>query len=362
MEEFPQELVDQVIDDVAASKSIADLKTCGSVCRRWLHRSRSHLFCHITLRCTRPIALRRFMNLVDGSSVPILSFVQSLDIFGILGDQHVTLLLNCAALTKLCIYMSGSGGSIFWNWLQANIPRFGASCSSLAHLELVGLGGDLPLRAIVTAISGSPSLTHLRISSEDSIHGVLGDDTVLATEAFPRHLHSLDISLSRGTDLFFEWILSHQKPPVFTSLKLGGWANGARTGPIDAYFQLVGPQIESLSLKYWIVDEDLDAFEQRAMAHTTNLVHLAIFRQYSASLPAKFASLSSARLATISIEVRPYQGLVRADWPAMDETLATAQFAALRRISFTNHSTQGAVITARVRALMPRANARAILD
>ncbi|KAJ6494151.1 hypothetical protein DFH09DRAFT_1337816 [Mycena vulgaris] len=203
---------------------------------------------------TSRTAVQRFMKLVDGSLVPILSFVQSLDMHFVRGgfaDEHVARLQNCAALTNLCIYAPGRYLT-FARWLGTNIPRFGAACPSLAHFELVGLGDNMPLRVIVDVLLALPALTHLRICGGDSEYGVLGDETVLVTEAFPRHLHTLDVSLHRGMDLFFQWLLSHEKIPVFTSLKLGGRANGASIEPIDAYFQLFGPKIESLSLEYWV--------------------------------------------------------------------------------------------------------------
>ncbi|KAJ7288700.1 hypothetical protein C8J57DRAFT_1642842 [Mycena rebaudengoi] len=65
MEDLPQELVDHVFDDVATSKNTTDLRTCSSVCRRWLHRSREHLFSHITLSNNSHTAVQRFLTLVD---------------------------------------------------------------------------------------------------------------------------------------------------------------------------------------------------------------------------------------------------------------------------------------------------------
>ncbi|KAJ7288498.1 hypothetical protein C8J57DRAFT_1280460 [Mycena rebaudengoi] len=338
MKNFPKNWWTMSLTLSPAFENTADLSTCGGVCSRWLHRSRSHLFSHITLSNT---TVRRFMNLVDGSSVPILSFVQSLDMHFVRGSfaqDQVARLQICTALTNLCIHVPGSHVS-FERWLQRNIPRFGAACLSLAHLELVGLGNHVPLHVIVDVVLALPALTHLRICGGDSEygHGLLGAETALATEAFPQHLHSLDVSLHRGMDLFFQWLLSLKKTPVFTSLKIGGRANGARIEPIDAYFQLVGPKIETLALEYW-VDGGYNtyAFEERAMALTTNLVHLSRARQYPRSLPSHFY-------------------LLIFDWPAIDAALAAPQFANLRRISFTDQLSKKSV------ALMPQANARAIL-
>ncbi|KAJ7246441.1 hypothetical protein C8J57DRAFT_1476099 [Mycena rebaudengoi] len=370
MKDFPQELLDHVIDDVASSKNTMDLSACGCVCRRWLHRRRVHLFSHITLSDTSSAAVERFLTLVDGSSVPLLSFVQSLDMHFArrpFRDGDMARLQNCTALTNLCIYARANLRYPFDRWLQTHIPRFGAACPYLSHLELMGLGSDVLLCTIVDVILALPALTHLRICGgaykSEPEYGVLGGGAILATDAFPRHLHTLDIALYRGMDFFFQWLLAQEQLPVFTSLKLGGRANGAPIEPLNTYFQLVGSKIESLSLDYWVDGVDAtDAFEERAMTLTTNLVHLSRARQYPLYLHTTFTSLSSVRLATISIEVWPMPAFGRADWLAIDEVLAAPQFSALRRITFTDQRTKTSMVTALVREWMPQVTARGILD
>jgi hypothetical protein len=97
------------------------------------------------------------------------------------------------------------------------------------------------------------------------------------------------------------------------------------------------------------------------MALTTNLVHLSRSQRPPTTLLTTFISLSSARLATISVGVLPAR-YGRIDWPAMDEALAASQFASLRRISFTDQFSKKSMVTELARALMPRASARTILD
>ncbi|KAJ6553486.1 hypothetical protein DFH09DRAFT_1318874 [Mycena vulgaris] len=80
MQEFPQELVDLIIDDVAGTPNTPDIRTCGGVCRQWLPRSRMHLFSALTLSNADPAAIQAFLNIVDASSFQILSLVQSLEI------------------------------------------------------------------------------------------------------------------------------------------------------------------------------------------------------------------------------------------------------------------------------------------
>ncbi|KAJ7150044.1 hypothetical protein C8R43DRAFT_1128106 [Mycena crocata] len=397
MKDFPQELVDRIIDDVAASKNTKDLSICGGVCKRWLHRSRGHLFSHITVSNRGYAAIQKFIDLVDGSLVPILALVRSLDMHfsrGCYDDAHEVRLQSCEALVKLCIHVNGRYGyEGFGLWLERNIPRFGTACSALAHLELVNLGCNLPLHVLATVVSSLPALTHLRIHGGDmnseAIYGVfLAPETVLPTAVFPRHLDSLDVALCRGKDLFFEWLLSYDQPPVFTSIRLGGISNGARIEPLDAYFQRFGSKIESLSLAYWIFSNGLYSnrssirpfplsqfmhpdfclvpatydFEERVISCATNLVHLSRIKQHSVKVPGSLTRISSRCLATMSIEMDSWQGSVRADWPAIDEALAGPQFAALQRVEFTDQITQCSCVTPHVKKLMPRASARGILD
>ncbi|KAJ7711931.1 hypothetical protein B0H16DRAFT_1262362, partial [Mycena metata] len=74
--DFPQELVDLVIDSVSASATATkDVGTCGSVCRRWLPHSRKHFFSHFTISNLGFPTPQSFLNLVDTSSAPLLSLV-----------------------------------------------------------------------------------------------------------------------------------------------------------------------------------------------------------------------------------------------------------------------------------------------
>ncbi|KAJ7456056.1 hypothetical protein FB451DRAFT_1183845 [Mycena latifolia] len=82
-------------------------------------------------------------------------------------------------------------------------------------------------------------------------YGVLESGTVPPTDTFPPHLRTLDIALDGGINLFFEWLLSYDEPPVFTSLKFGGVASGAPLGPIEAYLKHVSHKIEPLVLDFW---------------------------------------------------------------------------------------------------------------
>ncbi|KAJ6505434.1 hypothetical protein C8R45DRAFT_787645, partial [Mycena sanguinolenta] len=78
--DFAQELVDLIIDDVAATSNARDIGSCGAVCRRWLPRSRMHFFSQITVSNSSPATIPKLINLVDASPSNILRFVRTLEI------------------------------------------------------------------------------------------------------------------------------------------------------------------------------------------------------------------------------------------------------------------------------------------
>ncbi|KAJ7442344.1 hypothetical protein B0H11DRAFT_2348043 [Mycena galericulata] len=90
----------------------------------------------------------------------------------------------------------------------------------------------------------------------------------------------------------------------------------------------------------------------------TNLLHLSCVAQNSRTLLTIFTTLlTSHRLTTIDLEVRPIRGVILVDWAAIDEALAGAQFACLRRTTRTDQIYKRSAVTRRVRGLMLRAKA-----
>ncbi|KAJ7442299.1 hypothetical protein FB451DRAFT_1297728 [Mycena latifolia] len=328
MREFAQELVDLVIDEVATARpDTKDVGACGRVCRRWLLRSRMHLFSRIRIRLSRadPAAIQSFLDIVDASLVHILSFVRSLDVRlvnGEVSEEQVARLRNCGTLTQLRIQPENAvlkeDRLRFQHLLHTHTWRFGA-CPSLTQFEL-GFPSDIELCVIADLIS-----------------------TVPVTDAFPPHLHTMDISMNGGgTSLFFEWLLSHSKPPIFTSLTLAGCARGESIAPIEAYLLRHGPAIESLSLHYWMVDfRETETFEMRALASTPRLVNLSLTGQCPKTVLTTLMLLPSIHLVSLEISV-PLFG--RADCA----------------VSFTHPSLKTS-LTPEIRALMPQASAREIL-
>jgi len=75
MPDFAQELIDQVVDHWCLEDP-KGMKPCGLVSKRWLPRSRYHLFSSVLLDAQN---LHSFVALVDTSSLPILEFVRHSD-------------------------------------------------------------------------------------------------------------------------------------------------------------------------------------------------------------------------------------------------------------------------------------------
>ncbi|KAJ7764933.1 hypothetical protein B0H16DRAFT_1310555, partial [Mycena metata] len=80
MRDLPQELVDHVLDNIAfsATGDTKDIGACGSVCKRWLPSSRKHLFSHLAISNSGSPTPQSFLDLADGSSEPVLSFVRTI--------------------------------------------------------------------------------------------------------------------------------------------------------------------------------------------------------------------------------------------------------------------------------------------
>ncbi|KAJ6571485.1 hypothetical protein B0H19DRAFT_1255454 [Mycena capillaripes] len=214
MRDFAQELVDLVIDNIAATARTRDIDSCGRVCRRWLPRSRMHLFSGISLSNPKSTAIQSFLDLIDASSEDIPSLVHTLTI-GIthawVSEPHMARLQDFSALRKLRIHamqsrLSGEKELEFEELVHTHVPRFDVSCPSLTHFELE-LPGDILLNAVADLTSGLPGLTHLRLrtGSDGRVgildpatmppeNGIVHPKTVPPKDTLPPHLHSLDIS------------------------------------------------------------------------------------------------------------------------------------------------------------------------
>ncbi|KAJ6505403.1 hypothetical protein C8R45DRAFT_923692 [Mycena sanguinolenta] len=211
--DFAQELVRLIIDDVAATGDSRDIGSCGSACRRWLPRSRMHLFSQITLSTSSRATIQKLIT----SSMP----------------RPPTFYASCAGLGELRIHVRSQMVELDFEHFVLNcVPRFGPS---LTRFELY-TPADIPLNVVAELISGLPCLTHLRLSGPryggrivdpaaiPSHNGVVYPKIVPPAHTLSPNWRSLDVSLSRRATLLFQWLLSHSEPPIFASLALAGWA------------------------------------------------------------------------------------------------------------------------------------------
>ncbi|KAJ6483080.1 hypothetical protein C8R45DRAFT_1215025 [Mycena sanguinolenta] len=368
MRDFAQELVDLVIDHVAATTNRGDIGSCGCVCRRWLPRSRMHLFSRITLSTSHRDAVQVLMDLIDASCSDILSLVRTLHIRITRGtsDSHMARLRSCAQLRELHIHeFYAQDQHEFDRIVLTHVPRFGASCPSLTRFEFIPQG-DLHLYVLADILSGLPCLTHLQLSGPvftAVARGVSNPMTALPVATLPPNWHALDFSL-QGANLLFQWLLSHREPPIFASLRLAGWADRREhIEPIRSYLRRFGSRIESLSLAYLAdgfcvcTNVERSAFEAYTMASSPRLVELNLAGQSSEAIPTILSSISSVRLTTLKIEVLRGRPL---DWLLIDTVLATPKFATLRHVSFTQYSESGleSLFTPEVKTMMPQTTAR----
>lgn len=142
MRDFPQELVENVIDrwthkDAGGTDA---MKVCSLVCKRWLPRSRFHLFSRVTLDADNFLS---FIDIVDSNSLPILSFIQHLKLRfagrpfdeAFLGRIH-----QCPNLRGIEVNISGMSANPehnthFYQALQTHLPLLASNSASFSCFE-----------------------------------------------------------------------------------------------------------------------------------------------------------------------------------------------------------------------------------
>ncbi|KAJ7115325.1 hypothetical protein C8R44DRAFT_855345 [Mycena epipterygia] len=363
LQTFTQELIDEILDSIG-SVNKADIGTCGLVCKRWLPRSRFHLFSSITVSADNVDA---FLQLSATSTPPLFSFVQSLTLYfgDPFDDAQFPRLLHFPRLTDLCVTVDGIevATDAVYRSLQIHIPLLGINSTSLSrfHLEFYD---DIPLSVLIDIISASPLLEFLRIDLySDYSSNIIHDVSVLPACSLP-HLNTFEISGGNSASPFFTWILSAPILPIFKSLTLHIEINGVNN-PIEVYLQRVGPEIESLELEAPAADEDLAiAFKQRAVQHCCKLRHLVCqMGRLPSDILTLLHAISSSQLATLRIAV----WLPDVEfWNALDEALSCPRFRVLRSFAVEERgrATEDNVfeINPELKLHMPLANARGILD
>jgi hypothetical protein len=257
MRDFPQELVENVIDrwthkDAGGTDA---MKVCSLVCKRWLPRSRFHLFSRVTLDADNFLS---FIDIVDSNSLPILSFIQHLKLRfagrpfdeAFLGRIH-----QCPNLRGIEVNISGMSANPednthFYQALQTHLPLLASNSASFSCFEFrlprYPLTG-IPVGMIIDIIGCIPSAEYVTVSGVYSY--IIPDPEFVRRESpphlHPLHMHTLEIRTYQGVQLLTSSLLSHHTLPHLRSLTLR-----AGLDPIEEFIQRIGGQLESLSLSF----------------------------------------------------------------------------------------------------------------
>ncbi|KAJ6605267.1 hypothetical protein DFH09DRAFT_1067547 [Mycena vulgaris] len=207
-------------------------------------------------------------------------------------------------------------------------------------------------------------------------HNIVWDLAPLpATDAhpalFPPSITRLELGSNYNRSAsFFTYLLSLPVLPTFTSLKLDiSLKDHEDWSPIAEYIERAGEGLQSLEILVWnranysstLTARDVTYFQQRVFAHTPMLQHLTVdatslsdLLQTLSLLPV-MASLTTITVVTIEL----YEDFI---CPALDAELADPRFSTLRRFSFLHDNVLIEPLPPLMKALMPLANERGILD
>jgi hypothetical protein len=268
MHDLAQELVDHIIDCVFYCWNNEDdpgaaMKSCGAVCKRWLRRSRYHFFSEVYLTCKN---LRSFVDAVDTSALPLLSFVRHLTLEYRDRPPNTTLLNSihqCPNLSGIAIHIPyvyydsrNRATAMTLDWLGSeelltHLRSWSTNSPSISTFELKSSPPmRLPHRTFINLMSCFPSIGSLVL--EDAAPWA---ETIPPNSFTPLRLTSVSLDYSSRdlavcTSFLFAWLLSLPVVPNMTALKLrvDGCADGDDWAPIAAYIRETGEGIECLDL------------------------------------------------------------------------------------------------------------------
>ncbi|KAJ7115324.1 hypothetical protein C8R44DRAFT_984062 [Mycena epipterygia] len=366
MQTLAQELVDKIIDNIGFFDK-AGVATCGLVCKRWLRRSRFHLFSSTVLSNSEHTLynIDAFLHLSNTSSHPLLSFAQALTLHFAgkpFDDAHMaTLVQSCPRLTTLRVIIVDMLGpeeaQQVYPSLKTHIPVLGINSTSLSRLE-VRYFADIPLSVLIDIISALPLLEFLLLNSLG--HHIVPDDTPLPSCSLP-HLHTLQLLVATSARPFLNWILSAPILPIIKSMKLCTPISSV-DDPIEEYLRRMGPEIQILWFTVW----GNDAFERRALQYSSGLRELTIRNSRSPSdIPTLLSIIVAPQLARLSIGVTfedDEDQVVVVPWNLIDQALAEPTFRMLQGFYLVDRHDRYISSTPEAKSQMPLANARGILN
>ncbi|KAJ7921315.1 hypothetical protein B0H13DRAFT_1866698 [Mycena leptocephala] len=367
MRDFAQELVEKVIDHYAEPRDMASVKVCGLVCKRWSSRSRFHLFSRVILDKDN---LSLFIDIIDSSSSPILSFIQHLTLrFAgrCLEDALLDKIHHCPNIRGIEACISVVNADEIDNFYQSlQIPFWANNAPSLSHFNFKCVDGHImgvEPGKIFDMIKYIPSMEYLGISG---VSILMWDDTSAVGHLLPPHWQALDIDVYLS-DRFLSSLLLLPTVPSLKSLRLNLSTHLEDIPRIEKYFQYAGGEIESLSLS--IVLGIMEHNEEPKVVnsflrHTPKVRNLELWISPVVDV---LSVLPSQEWDTITFVLYDHDcGIC---WGSIDLALSDARFSTLRRFiinrSAFDASTRTHSFTSRIttetKLLMPLANARGIL-
>ncbi|KAJ7160551.1 hypothetical protein C8R43DRAFT_341339 [Mycena crocata] len=211
MHGLAQEVVDELIDWSHIVDANA-MKPCGLVCKNWLRRSRYHLFATVLLSAAN---ISSFIDLVEASSLPLLSFIRDLTLCygGVPSDEaFLQKLYRTPNLKKIVIrigiFVPDVQGALDWlnsaMRLHNHLRAWANSSSSLYTLVLEARPiRTIPLRTLVELISCLPTIKELSLLG---LHHITADAGT--PPAYPLELRLLHLNAVTGSEFLFSWLLS----------------------------------------------------------------------------------------------------------------------------------------------------------
>ncbi|KAJ7835804.1 hypothetical protein B0H14DRAFT_3706232 [Mycena olivaceomarginata] len=371
MRNFTQELIDEILDHVAdkilrrtgpghrgfpPNEWLGQMGALGLVCKQWWPRTRLHLFSYLTLR---PATIQAFFGLVDASRLPILTFVETLDLRfdqgpRLLDDAQLIRFRQSYKLTDLWIRLPRMEHS------DTDIQEF---CSSLqSHASILG--------DYLSVVSAFPALQALDLSGLE----IIATGTVPTPRPLPPNLRTLRFQVQgEGADAFFGYLLSLQSSPALETMELDA-RHTEPNGAVALYFRNSGGTIQHLVLDgVRQLQPGVASCAQLAIRYSPNLRSLYIIGEVTPML-GFISEVSSGILGNLRIyQVMLADEVVSNPWGDVDLVLAESRFSALTyfKVYATHieileelspaHHQLDFTSSPEVRAAMPLATSRGIM-
>ncbi|KAJ7927422.1 hypothetical protein B0H13DRAFT_1861417 [Mycena leptocephala] len=355
MQDFPQELIDQVLDDAVTPDLVhspvipgpRDIGNLGLVCQKGLPRSRFHLFSQVTLR---EATVEPFFDLVRNSKFSLLSAIRTLELHfcqqrPLLDEDQMDLLRQSFNLVCLHICIPELVEDMQFGGLQSQASILGNTIPTVPWL-ILGFR-TLPNSVIVSVITCFPALQKLALTGDKISAEGISD---AAIPALPPRIDTLKFHVPEmeAADHFFGYLLPLPVRPILRNIKFNADPL-RRGGTLEEYFKRAGHEIIFLELEgawrwgegsgwYRIYKEQPDVpcaeIVRSALEHTPNLQNLSIVGE----LP--LLDILSAVSSSILISIRIYYYIVQGN-----ELRLGSSWTAVRRCSCRDQILQPEIIS-----------------